>query len=216
MRPRRLRLTPPTDEPTREEPNDDHPNDRARRAVQRSRRGADQLVSDGEAIERAELFWISTVRADGRPNITPLVAVWLDDALCFCTGPSEQKAHNLATNPHVVLTTVTNEWRSGLDIVVEGQAVRVTDTLQLRALAERGGASGTAGGNTSPLRTGFTRHWCTRSRRRRSSCSARERSATPATGSKLERSPPTFRESDQSPASRGKQRPHVANRRLSG
>jgi nitroimidazol reductase NimA-like FMN-containing flavoprotein (pyridoxamine 5'-phosphate oxidase superfamily) len=89
-----------------------------------------------DAIERAERVWISTVRADGRPHVTPLVAVWLDDALCFCTGPSEQKAHNLATNPHVVLTTGTNEWRSGVDIVVEGQAVPVTDTLQLRALAE--------------------------------------------------------------------------------
>src|SRR5919198_5237455 len=28
-------------------------------------------------LEEAELFWISTVRADGRPHVTPLVAVWL-------------------------------------------------------------------------------------------------------------------------------------------
>jgi len=31
-----------------------------------------------EAISQGELFWISTVRADGRPHVTPLVAVWLD------------------------------------------------------------------------------------------------------------------------------------------
>ena len=31
-------------------------------------------------LETAELFWISTVRADGRPHVTPLVAVWLDGA----------------------------------------------------------------------------------------------------------------------------------------
>jgi nitroimidazol reductase NimA-like FMN-containing flavoprotein (pyridoxamine 5'-phosphate oxidase superfamily) len=37
-------------------------------------------------LESAELFWITTVRADGRPHMTPLVAVWLDDALHFCTG----------------------------------------------------------------------------------------------------------------------------------
>jgi Pyridoxamine 5'-phosphate oxidase len=36
-----------------------------------------------EAIEQAEIFWISTVRADGRPHVTPLVAVWLDGALHF-------------------------------------------------------------------------------------------------------------------------------------
>jgi hypothetical protein len=29
-------------------------------------------------LESAELFWICTVRADGRPHVTPLVAVWLD------------------------------------------------------------------------------------------------------------------------------------------
>ena len=43
-------------------------------------------------LEAAELFWISTVRADGRPHVTPLVAVWLDGAVHFCTGATEQKA----------------------------------------------------------------------------------------------------------------------------
>ena len=55
-------------------------------------------------INRAELFWISTVRADGRPHVTPLVAVWLDDALHFSTGPDEQKALNIAADSHVALT----------------------------------------------------------------------------------------------------------------
>jgi hypothetical protein len=39
-------------------------------------------------LEKAELFWITTVRADGRPHVTPLVAVWLDGAMHFCTGAS--------------------------------------------------------------------------------------------------------------------------------
>ena len=43
----------------------------------------------------AELFWISTVRTNGRPHVTPLPAVWRDGALYFCTGPGEQKALNL-------------------------------------------------------------------------------------------------------------------------
>ena len=33
------------------------------------------------ALEDAELFWISTVRADGRPHVTPLVAVWRRGAI---------------------------------------------------------------------------------------------------------------------------------------
>src|SRR5690625_773423 len=75
----------------------------------------------------AQLFWITTVRADGRPHVTPLVAVWLDDALHFCTGAAEQKAANLRSRPDVVLTTGRDEWDRGLDVVVEGRAVRTTD-----------------------------------------------------------------------------------------
>ena len=83
----------------------------------------------------AELFWLTTVRADGRPHVTPLVAVWLDEALHFSTGPTEQKARNLAANPHVILTTGCNGWQSGLDVVLEGDAVQVSDEAQLQRLA---------------------------------------------------------------------------------
>jgi nitroimidazol reductase NimA-like FMN-containing flavoprotein (pyridoxamine 5'-phosphate oxidase superfamily) len=86
-------------------------------------------------LEAAELFWITTVRADGRPHVTPLVAVWLDDALNFCTGPDEQKAVNLRGNAHVVLTTGCNSWDQGLDVVVEGDAVKVSGAAALRRLA---------------------------------------------------------------------------------
>jgi general stress protein 26 len=86
-------------------------------------------------LEEAQLAWITTVRADGRPHVTPLVAVWLEDALHFATGATEQKAVNLAHNPHVVLTTGCNTWEQGLDVVVEGDAVRVTDPGRLERLA---------------------------------------------------------------------------------
>jgi hypothetical protein len=67
-----------------------------------------------QVLDTAELFWISTVRGDGRPHVTPLTAVWTDDCLHFCTGASEQKAVNLAGNPEVVLTTGCNQWNHGL------------------------------------------------------------------------------------------------------
>jgi general stress protein 26 len=88
-----------------------------------------------EVLETAQLSWITTVRADGRPHVTPLVAVWFDDALHFCTGPDEQKALNLTANAHVALTTGCNRWDEGLDVVVEGVAVRVTDEARLQDLA---------------------------------------------------------------------------------
>lgn len=86
-------------------------------------------------IEQAQLFWITTVRADGRPHVTPLVAVWHNGALHFCTGAGEQKALNIVANPNVVLTTGTNEWNTGVDIVVEGRAEKVTGRDRLAELA---------------------------------------------------------------------------------
>jgi nitroimidazol reductase NimA-like FMN-containing flavoprotein (pyridoxamine 5'-phosphate oxidase superfamily) len=86
-------------------------------------------------LETAELFWVCTVRADGRPHVTPVVAVWVDGALYFSTGEEEQKFVNMSANPHVVLTTGCNSWDHGLDVVVEGDAVRVTDEETLRHAA---------------------------------------------------------------------------------
>lgn len=88
-----------------------------------------------DVLEAAQLSWLSTVRADGRPHVTPLVAVWLDGALHFTTGPTEQKAHNLDENRNVVLTTGCNSWDRGLDVMVEGEARRVTDRPTLERLA---------------------------------------------------------------------------------
>jgi general stress protein 26 len=88
------------------------------------------------ALDSAQLSWITTVRADGRPHVTPLVAVWLDGAVHFTTGADEQKAVNLRSNPYVILTTGCNEWDRGLDVVVEGDAVRATDAATLQRLAD--------------------------------------------------------------------------------
>jgi hypothetical protein len=85
--------------------------------------------------ERAEVYWLATVRPDGRPHVAPLLAVWLDGALYFSTGPGERKAKNLASNPRCVITTGCNT-QEGLDLVVEGDAVRVIDDAKLRRVAE--------------------------------------------------------------------------------
>ena len=86
-------------------------------------------------LEEAEVFWVSTVRPDGRPHVTPLISVWLDGALCFCTGENERKAKNLERNPHCTLTTGCNALDRGLDLVVEGDAARVSHEGKLRRIA---------------------------------------------------------------------------------
>ena len=88
------------------------------------------------ALEHAELYWLTTVRPDGRPHVTPLIGVVSDGAMHFCTGLREQKARNLEQSSQVALTTGNNTWARGLDVVVEGTAVRVTDRDALQVIAD--------------------------------------------------------------------------------
>ena len=98
--------------------------------------GATPWAEVASTLEGAELYWLTTVRADGRPHVTPLIGVWHDGAVHFCTGSGEQKARNLEHSAKVALTTGTNTWAAGLDVVVEGEAVRITDNAKLQALAD--------------------------------------------------------------------------------
>jgi hypothetical protein len=65
-----------------------------------------------------------------------LIGVVEDGAMHFCTGLGEQKARNLEQCRQVALTTGTNTWAQGLDVVVEGTAVPVTDNDTLQRLAD--------------------------------------------------------------------------------
>ncbi len=87
------------------------------------------------ALEGAELYWLTTVRADGRPHVTPLIGVVEEGTFHFCTGLDEQKGRNLERNDRVAITTGNNTWAKGLDVIVEGRAVRVPDDEALRRLA---------------------------------------------------------------------------------
>jgi len=88
------------------------------------------------ALERAELYWLTTVRADGRPHVTPLIGIYHEGAVHFATGTGEQKFRNLEHSRTVAVTTGANAWDKGLDIVVEGEAVRITDNAKLHELAD--------------------------------------------------------------------------------
>lgn len=89
-----------------------------------------------DVLARAEIYWVSTVRPDGRPHVTPLIGAFVDGAMYICTGPEERKARNLARNPRCVLTTGCNSLHAGLDVVVEGEAVRVSDDARLQVIAD--------------------------------------------------------------------------------
>jgi nitroimidazol reductase NimA-like FMN-containing flavoprotein (pyridoxamine 5'-phosphate oxidase superfamily) len=88
-----------------------------------------------DELANAEIYWLSTVRPDGHPHVTPLLAIWLEGALYFCTGPDERKAKNLSENDHCILTTGRNII-DGLDLVIEGRAHAVTDHAELGRVAD--------------------------------------------------------------------------------
>jgi general stress protein 26 len=144
-----------------------------------------------DVVETAQIFWLSTVRADGRPHTTPLVAVWLDGAAHFTTGPGEQKAHNLDHHQAVTLTTSCNGWQEGLDVVIEGTAVRQTDDSTLVRLAEAWAKKWDGSWKWEVADGAFAmraaeRCLCSRSLRPRCWPSAREPSATLGTCSRGE------------------------------
>src|SRR5713226_6503440 len=56
-----------------------------------------------ERLERARLYWFSTVRADGRPHAMPAWALWIDGGLYFEGGPDTVRMRNIAARPNVVV-----------------------------------------------------------------------------------------------------------------
>jgi Pyridoxamine 5'-phosphate oxidase len=82
-------------------------------------------------LSAAQTYWLATMRTDGRPHLRPVLAVWVDGTLCTTSNPNARKGRNLATNNHCALSTSTE----GIDFIVEGTAVRVTDHELLERIA---------------------------------------------------------------------------------
>ena len=67
------------------------------------------------------IFWLATVRPDGRPHLVPVWFFWDGETITIYSQPNVQKLRNIQQNPHVTLALETvNE---GEDVViVEGKA----------------------------------------------------------------------------------------------
>src|SRR3954468_3773192 len=71
----------------------------------------------------ARTTWLTTINDDGSPHVTPVGALWLDDAFWFQTGATTKKARNLARDPRCSIAVSIRD----ADVVVEGDAVQVTE-----------------------------------------------------------------------------------------
>ena len=77
--------------------------------------------------------FLGTTRPDGRPHAAGIGAVWLDGDIYFTSGPGTRKSRNLAANPACTIAARL----ATIDIVLEGEAVRVTDGPTLERVAAR-------------------------------------------------------------------------------
>lgn len=82
-------------------------------------------------LAAAGTFWMATVRADGQPHVRPILTILVDGALHFVASTSSRKWANVGRTARCSLSTST----PGLDLVVEANAVRVTDDATLRRVA---------------------------------------------------------------------------------
>lgn len=75
--------------------------------------------------------FLSTTRPDGRPHTAPIGALWHDGDVFFTSGSGTRKSRNLAQNPRATIAVRLD----GIDVVLEGEATRVTDAETLATAA---------------------------------------------------------------------------------
>ena len=82
--------------------------------------------------------WLATINPDGSPHVTGIGALWVDGAFWFETGERTRKARNVARDARCTLSVATDEF----DLVVDGDATKVTDPATVATMAGHWAAEG--------------------------------------------------------------------------
>src|SRR5829696_4579798 len=99
---------------------------------------ADILMHDDPRSPNRSTFWLTTLNADGSPHVTSVGALWHAGSCWFQTGERTRKAKNVARDPRCTISVATK----GFDVMVSGEARRVTDSTivaEIAALWAKGG-----------------------------------------------------------------------------
>jgi general stress protein 26 len=94
-----------------------------------------------EALETGEQearCFLATTRADGRPHVAGIGALWDQGRVYFVSGAGTRKSQNVAQDARCTIAMAL----TGIDLVIEGEAERVTDDATLQRLAKRYGDQG--------------------------------------------------------------------------
>jgi nitroimidazol reductase NimA-like FMN-containing flavoprotein (pyridoxamine 5'-phosphate oxidase superfamily) len=77
-------------------------------------------------------YLLATTDPNGRPHVVPVLAVWLDGAVCVVTLRQSRKTRNLEQNNGCAVTVPGPD----VDLVLEGTAQLVRDPAQLQKIAD--------------------------------------------------------------------------------
>src|SRR5438874_13655059 len=80
---------------------------------------------------QTDRFFLGTVGPDGRPHAAGVGALWFDGDLYIVSGPQTRKSRNLTSNPACTISCRLE----GIDLILEGEASRVTDQPTLEEVA---------------------------------------------------------------------------------
>jgi pyridoxine/pyridoxamine 5'-phosphate oxidase len=94
-----------------------------------------QRLDEGSApapeAHNSRTTWLTTVNEDGSPHVTAVGALWMDGAFWFQTGARTRKARNVNLDPRCSIAVSVRD----ADVVIEGDASRVTDQSTVARLA---------------------------------------------------------------------------------
>jgi len=96
------------------------------------------LTNDDPNSPNRASFWLTTLNDDGSPHVTSVGAFWHAGSLWFQTGDRTRKAKNVARDPRCTMSVATK----GFDVMVSGEAQRVTDPKIVAEIAALWAKSG--------------------------------------------------------------------------
>jgi hypothetical protein len=96
------------------------------------------LTGDDPHSPNRPTFWLTTLNADGSPHVTSVGALWHDGSCWFQTADRTRKAKNVARDSRCTVSVATK----GFDVMVSGEAERVTDPKTVAEIAALWAKSG--------------------------------------------------------------------------
>ncbi len=101
----------------------------------------DERSAPAPEARNSRTTWLTTINEDGGPHVTPVGAMWLDGTFWFQTGAGTRKGRNVARDPRCSIAVSVRD----ADVVIEGDAARVTESGALARIAKAWADNGSAG-----------------------------------------------------------------------